>query len=276
MHLGRFLTRLKFALKSRVFATILGPHSRAVIAEANGCLLAVNPCDTVVGTNLRINGSYGKNELARLAPFVTPESAVLVVGGHIGALAIPLARRARKLAVLEPNPDSYKLLTWNILLNECKNVEPYPLAASDRAEEIHFLLSKANTAGSKRVPQTKSWDYYWDRPSAIQVQAVALDDLLEPEFDVVIMDVEGSETRALKGMSRILDRCRCLAVEFLPEHIENVTNASLDDFLEAITPHFRYLTIPSKNLTVPREEFRTVLGEMYTLNEGDEAVIFES
>jgi FkbM family methyltransferase len=180
------------------------------------------------------------------------------------------------VVAIEANPNSYSLLSQNVVLNGATNCRAIHLAASDRAETLRFLLSRANSGGSKRVPKNKEYMYYSDGPEEVSVPAHDLDGFLEDhDFDVVVMDIEGSEYFALKGMQSILSRAKLLVVEFLPHHLRNVSGVTIEQFLSVIAPHFTRLTIGRKNLTVGRDEFQNALTEMYDRDEGDDGIMFE-
>lgn len=218
---------------------------------------------------------YGQAELDRLAPYVGPASRILVVGAHVGTLAIPLSRLCREVVAIEANPHTYELLVINKKLNGVDNCVALHIAASDKEEEIEFLLSRANSGGSKRVPRIRQFLYYSDNPQKITVKAVRLDDYLEQlNFDVVVMDIEGSEYFALGGMQKILSHCKLLVVEYLPHHLKNVSSVTVEQFLSVIRPHFSHLLVPSTGEESTAANFATVLQRMYELNQGDEGILF--
>src|SRR5690606_34424978 len=139
-------------------------------------------------------GSYGEDELARMYSLLIPESRVLVVGAHVGTLAIPLAKRCREVVAIEANPSTFEFLKMNLYLNGVNNCRAIHAAVSDRKETISFQLARNNTGNSKRLPKTKNFTDRYDRPSVVRVPAVRLDDALPGEvFDVIVMDIEGSE-----------------------------------------------------------------------------------
>ena len=117
--------------------------------------------------------------------------------------------------------------------------------------------------------------YYTDRPAEIVVPAERLDELLGGStFDLIVMDIEGSEYFALKGMPQILSRSGALMIEFIPHHLRNVGAVSVEEFVSTIAERFDTLTIPSKNLVVGRQDFVATLQAMYSASEVDD-VIFE-
>lgn len=255
---------------------INGPHVCALITKTDTGLFAVDPEDFAVGRQLRMNGRYGVEEIERLKPFLNPNSRALIVGAHIGTLAIPISRLCKEVIAIEANPITYELLLKNIALNTASNCHAINIAAGDKEETLQFLLSRANSGGSKRVPKNKEYMYYYDKPKEISINAVSLDQYLDnTEFDVVVMDIEGSEYFALQGMQEILSKSKLLAIEFLPHHLKNVSGVTVTQFVSVIEPHFSKLTIPTKNITVETQSFIPVLSEMYNCEHGDEGILFQ-
>jgi FkbM family methyltransferase len=255
---------------------ILGPYVHALVVKTESGLFAIDPEDRRVGKELRMNGKYGLDEVARLQPYLNLDSRVLVVGAHIGTLAIPIAKLCKEVIAIEANPRTFEFLEMNIAMNKADNCRAVNIAVSDRDETIDFLLSRANSGGSKRVPKIKRFMYYYDHPEKISIRAVSLDRYLERKgFDLIVMDIEGSEYFALKGMQDILSKSKVLAVEFLPHHLKNVSGVSVEEFLSVITPHFSRVIIPSKKLTLNNvSEFAGTLSEMYALEQGEEGLVF--
>lgn len=264
-------------LKATFIRKILGPHVHAFVIKSESGLFAVDPEDEYgVGRKMRKTGNYGLGEIERLKRHIALNSKVLIVGAHVGTLAIPISKLCEEVVAIEANPASYDLLTANIALNSAVNCRAVNIAASDKDESIEFLLSRVNSGGSKRVPRVKKYMYYYDKPEVISVKAVCLDKYLEGEsFDIIVMDIEGSEYFALQGMQEILSKCKILAIEFVPHHLKYVSGITVEQFLSAIGPHFSKLTIPSKQLVLGASEFAKYLTEMYNLEQEDGDMIFE-
>lgn len=255
---------------------LFGPSVRALIVQSEIGLFAVDPEDFGVGRHLRKNGRYGTAEVELLAPYITSDSRVLVVGAHIGTMAIPIARMCREVVAIEANPATYDLLAMSIALNGVSNCQAILLAASDKEEELSFVLNRVNSGGSKRLPKIDQFIYNYDHPVTIPVKAASLDRYLpDHSFRVVVMDIEGSEYFALLGMQDILARCQVLMVEFLPHHLRNVSGVTVGQFLSVIEPHFSRMTIPSQRVVATARGFEEPLTRMYQQDEGDSGLIFE-
>ena len=260
----------------KITRKLLGAHVSALLVSTKNGLFAVDPEDIAIGGELRRQGSYGLDEIETLKKHLTSNSRVLIVGAHIGTLAIPIAKICREVVAVEANPHTYDLLVKNVALNSVANCRTSNIAAGDKDEEIEFLLNRVNSGGSKRVPKIKEFKYYYDDPEKIMVKAVSLDRFLkETAFDLIVMDIEGSEYFALKGMQKILSDSRVLAVEFLPHHLKNVGGVTVEQFVSVIAPHFFRLTVPSKGHAVAKNEFVQFLRMMYDRDEGEESIIFE-
>jgi FkbM family methyltransferase len=276
MRLYLLVRHVLLAAWQRVVRYVIGAHAIAIVADSENGILAVDPADSVVGRTIRRKGTYGIDELSRLSPHLDADCRVLVVGAHVGALVVPLAARCKEIVAIEANPRTHALLRMNIALNHLSNVRVFNVAASSKKEKVRFLMSTVNSGGSKRVPKERSFLYYYDSPREVEVNAEALDALLVgEEFQVIIMDVEGSEYFALQGMQRILSSARVLAVEFLPHHLRGVAGVSVTQFLELIEPHFRKLDLPSSGVVIEREGFFRALSDLYERDRGEDAMVFQ-
>jgi FkbM family methyltransferase len=261
-----------------LISRIVGPHTQAVLTQSvDGLRLLVDPQDQGVGRQLRQHGQFQPQELARLKGLVGASDRVLVVGAHVGAMALPLARHCATVVAVEANPHTFALLQLNITLNAVANCQALSLAANDESGTIKFLQSRTNSGGSKRAPLFRDTRYVHDGPDEITVRAERLDDaLVGQQFDVILMDIEGSEVFALRGMPRLLQNCRCLVVEFLPHHLQRVAGLTVDDFLQAIPPHLKWLLVPSTGVCVARAQAAASLQAMVKAGHGDDGLIFST
>lgn len=258
-----------------LLAKMLGPHVTAVVVKTENGQFAIDPEDYEIGHALRKNGAYGQTDIQTLTPYLTPQARVLIVGAHIGTLAIPIAKKVAQVVAIEANPITYGLLQMNLALNSITNCQAINIAASHQTETLEFLISRANSGGTKRVPKLKKFMYYYDQPQTQQIQAVSLDEYLADQvFDVILMDIEGSEYFALLGMQRLLSDTQALMVEFLPYHLNDVSGVTVAEFVGAIAPHFSRLTIASQGVVLKTPEFIPHLTAMMAAQQGDDGILF--
>lgn len=267
--------RARMAEVRREKLVSFGEKAIGVLVDTDYGLFVVDPEDDFVGRKLLQFGKYSDKELHQCIALASPDASVLMVGAHIGAIAVPLSRHCKKMVAIEANPSTFRFLHANLLLNGCGNVEAFNYAANDSPGKIEFLLSRDNSGGSKRKPCLDDISYSYDKPEVVFVDAYALDEKLgTSEFNMVFMDIEGSEFFALKGMRRILATASTLIVEFIPHHLEKVAGVSVGDFVNLIKPHFRTLFIPSLRQYVSQGEFMEVLQEMYSKGKSDGGLVF--
>jgi FkbM family methyltransferase len=248
---------------------------RGVITSGSQGLYAVSAEDEFIGKALREEGEFDAAGVASAARFVAKTDKVLVVGSHIGTIAIPLARHCRHVTAIEANPWTFKLLQCNIILNNAENIDAIQLAASDRKETLKFVMNTHNSGGSKRLPIVQHDAYFYDHPAIVDVEADSLDVRLRNEqYALVLMDIEGSEYFALMGMQNILRSVQTLIVEFLPHHLSNVARVTPEQFVEPILPHFNKLFVPSIDRYFEKHAFARALRAMFDAGRGDLGLVF--
>lgn len=113
-----FATQYLLGLLSR---KINGSNVVALVVKTDNGIFAVDPEDRFLGRELRIKGSYGIDEIENLKPFIAHDARVLVVGAHIGTLAIPISSLCKEVVAIEANPNTFRLLSYNIALNAAMN-----------------------------------------------------------------------------------------------------------------------------------------------------------
>ena len=176
---------------------------------------------TVVHLSDGVSGhEFGTVEVMRR--IVRPGDTVIDLGAHIGLHAIPLCRavgtEGRVIAV-EPLPRSAECLrrslVCNGLLDRCDLVIG---AAGDTNTTSSFYLGDNSMLGSL-YPVA-------DDQRLVEVREMRLDDYVgnEARIDLVKMDVEGAELRALGGMPGIIARNPGIALiaEYGASHLERV------------------------------------------------------
>lgn len=254
-----------------------GSRSRllgSVYETAQG-LFCLDPRDAFVAQPLIETGESGLGEVELLSVFLNSNSRVLMLGGHIGTLVVPLSRRVSSITVLEANPSTYELLAVNLAMNHCGNVRHYNLAANHESGPLKFVMNTVNSGGSKRYPQDPHPEYFYDQPEVRVVTAVRLDELLGSEtFDMIFMDIEGSEYFAMLGMPGLLSRAQMLVSEFIPHHLSRVAGIGVGEFLAPLRD-FGAMVVPSQRRTVyGHAAMAEVLQHMCDVGDGDAGLIF--
>jgi len=230
--------------------------------------------DQFVAKSLTSTGEYSPGERALYSKFVTQNSNVLWLGAHIGALVIPFSKYVQRVDTFEANPETFKLLKKNLKSNDCRNVTAFNIAANNVNGELNFICNTVNSGGSKRAPHTMNKAYIDAETIFTTVRCADLDSFLSNhDYDLVFMDIEGSETQAMQGMTSILKNAKTVVAEFIPHHLTNVANVTVGQFLRPIKD-FRTMVVPSLRRCFYDNEIEPVLNVMFNKNACDAGLIF--
>jgi FkbM family methyltransferase len=174
--------------------------------------------------------------LVELLARATPAGGAAVdAGAHIGYLTVHLARAVGgegRVFAFEPEAGARSALVRNVARNGVADqveVLPYALGAAPGRAVLHVA---GGGEASSLAPVS-------GERATSGVEIVALDDFL-PEgqrVDVVKLDVEGGETAALRGMTRVLERSGgsvVLVVECNPGRLEAM-GSSREELLACLT-----------------------------------------
>ncbi len=158
---------------------------------------------------------------------IRPGDTVCDCGANIGVYAILAARRVGptgRVLCFEPETSNANLLERNIAANAVTNIDLIRFGLSDAAGEARLHLSE--NAGQHSLV---------DSGGATQVITLrTLDDAVgeATTVDVIKLDVEGADVRALRGMQATI--ARCPQIRLYVEYSPNAIAAMGDDPAEMI------------------------------------------
>ena len=160
-------------------------------------------------------------------------AVVLDVGANVGFHTLKMASlvgpQGRVYAV-EPNSENCRLILLGAEQNGFTNIELLPIALSDRRGWVYFSTHIGSNGGIAHRAGG-AWE-----SSGTVVPTFALDELRIPRVDVIKIDVEGAEYRALKGGEETLRRDRPVIIcEFSMEMTARVSGISGVEFLRWIS-----------------------------------------
>lgn len=155
-----------------------------------------------------------------LEELLRPDAVFVDVGANSGVLGCYVAKHlieTGETIFVEPFADNCKLILANQALNGLRNCALLPFAVGSK---VGTLFAAVEESSNKHVvaddsAKLKALD------TVVVFPTVTLDLLLEDRerVDLIRMDVEGSEARALLGCKRVIARHRpLLLLEFCPEY----------------------------------------------------------
>ena len=236
----------------RHYRTIVGDDaaSRSVRVDLGTHVIPVHENDPTSGGTLRQTGGYEPHLAARLSRALTPGATFVDVGASVGfftLLAARLVGPTGRVFAVEPSPRNCKLLSLSLLENGMTNVVTFPTAASDVEELLLY-----DAVGSNGFVSPMPTDLEGARAMGLRtiVRSIVLDRALGdlPRLDVLKIDVEGAEHRALSGARGLLETHRPLVFsEFGPKGLRDVSGVEPEDYL-------RFLVGMGYELAVLRED----------------------
>jgi FkbM family methyltransferase len=229
-------------LKSKKRKKIFGPNAKGIIYDSKNGYMALPISDITIGKNLGFKGHWNFSDIQKLLQQTTQDDVIYFIGTHVGTLLVPIAKKVKTVVGFEANEDTFWFIKANLYLNKISNATIFNKAVGDGAKKVTFYKNTVNTGGSKIKPIKDSILYNYDNPKQVEIDMVALDPFIAEQSltppSGIIMDIEGAEYFALKGMQATLAKVRFLYVEFVPHHLQNVSNTSVEKFIKTITPHF--------------------------------------
>lgn len=199
--LGSGLGRYQFiaSMYEKIARYVLPDNKRSVMV--NGYKLNVHHKHDGISMQLLLTGEYEPYETEIFKSYVKKGQCVIDIGANIGyytLLAASLVGDKGKVYAFEPHPQNHNLLVNNVTENHYNNVIIYQNAVTN--ENKHIQLNIGIDQGTHSIENTRG-----TTGQSISIDGCTLDDLFQGKVkpDVIKMDIEGAETKALIGMRKM-------------------------------------------------------------------------
>ena len=164
-----------------------------------------------------------------LADSLFPDGGVFLdAGAHMGLWSVRLAARASRVYAVEPNPATAAALRENIALNGLSAVVTVlEVAAWDEDADLVLVHPPGHE-------DPRSGWVYATRWTGGAIRGCRLDGVLGDlgRLDLVKIDTEGADIRALTGMAGLIRRCRPVLI--IESHHDLPYGYPLGDLLAAV------------------------------------------
>lgn len=162
--------------------------------------LAFPDADRFMVHELKFDGTYQIENLQAGLSYVTNHDCAIDGGAHIGTWSRVMSGVFDRVIAVEPSPDTFECLGWNLAQAGCANVELRNIALGNEPGFVEMHLTpdqaeKANTGARFVKPG-----------GTIPVETIDSWDL--PSLGFLKLDVEGSEPMALAGAKDTIRRCK--------------------------------------------------------------------
>lgn len=193
--------RLAMMLRRLALQTMKG---KPVDLETFGVRMRLYPYNNICEKRILFTPQYfDPEELKLLEQRISDNFTFVDIGANVGWYSLFVAARAgpsSRILALEPQPEIFDRLTYNIRQNPHGIVKAIACAVADKTGELTLFLDPRNRGESsvKIVGSSQS--------DAVRVPAVTLLDLLRSEnftrVDAIKLDVEGAEDLILEPFFR--------------------------------------------------------------------------
>lgn len=225
-----FLSSEEF--KARGLSRPLLPAEPELIRMKGGFDLFIYTNDDVIGGYIRQEKEFEPHVTRGIKSKLFKGASFVDIGANVGYFTVLGAKAVGAegtVAAFEPFPPNVTLLYMNVKANHLSNVRIYPFAAAE-TRTAFVAYSVDGNAGLREFSGKLE-----DMPSRDIVLSATLDETLSwlDRVDVIKIDVEGSEFRALTGAREIIRRHRPIIFsEFLPNALRVASNVSGEEYLE--------------------------------------------
>ena len=223
-------------IRDRGFSTITVPTP---VRWLNDLKIFLEPSDELSRV-LMITGLYEPQTMIALQELLSKGGTFVDVGAHCGCYTLFAASCVGPAGVIvsfEPSSREFSRLTANVALNGLTQVDTRENAITDAPGPIELLIAEALYAGHNTTGARFAHDgVRTDRIA--QVAGTTLDLALADlaRCDVIKLDIEGGELRALQGASNTIERFRpALVIEIFGAALAGFKSSPADimDWLHA-------------------------------------------
>lgn len=211
----------------------------------------VSQSDLAVGQEIARTRTYEPHVTAEFRRLIQPGMTVIDVGANIGyfsLLAASLVGPSGRCIAVEPNTRNVKLLAASVAANRFRHVTICQAAATDVPE---LLFLNTNHSNGVVTPADENLGYALSRET---VQGLRLDDVFASvgRVDLIKLDIEGAEYRAVRGLERTIDASRpAVLTEFAPPSIQAISGADAADYLRFFVDRGYEITALERERRIP-------------------------
>jgi FkbM family methyltransferase len=226
----------KIDVRRGLFRLTRGNLSKPCLVQLPEFKIYVRP-DDFIGSWIAIAKSYEPHVTQGLRRYLKPGVCFLDIGANIGyftLLAAALVGKRGRVLAFEPRPDNCALLRKSLDKNRFRNVRLYPHAAAEKEQTFELYPDGTNSTG---VLVDEQWRQPVPPGQPYVVRAVVLDDCLAglDKLDVVKIDIDGAEVRAVQGMEGLIQRHRpVIFTELCPVLLRDVSHSTPEAYLEQL------------------------------------------
>jgi FkbM family methyltransferase len=149
-----------------------------------------------ISKEISFDGIYEKDEILIISKLIKKNANIIDIGANIGNHSNAFSKFANTVYSFEAHPKTFEILRFNC--SENKKIKVFNIGISDKRGVLFFKKMKSFNVGGNKLNHIGS----------IRSQVNKLDNLInfKKKIDLIKIDIEGHEHKALLGMSKILKK----------------------------------------------------------------------
>ena len=215
------------------------------LTKVNGFKMYVVCRDWAVAPTMLFNHVWEPVETKICKQHIKEGMTVVDAGAYIGyysILASKLVGSRGKVYAFEPSPECLELLYKNIEINNCKNIQVFTKAVTDKVGYTMFYVNPQNLSGSSTARSFQG--------PQIEVPTTTLDEAIgNQRVDFIKMDIEGTEPKAIRGMNKVIRNNSQLKMIIEASTLGLAdTSSSFEGYIKFLQSHFKLYIIGNSKL----------------------------
>jgi FkbM family methyltransferase len=157
---------------------------------------------------------YDEPIVAMFEEYVSPNSDAIDLGANVGQMSVALSRLCKTVYSVEADPYLTGILHKNVAINSAWNCQVLSVAAWNKTGEL-LPYPEPNL---NRFESLGSFGIVPNSDSKRVIHSLALDDLNLKNVSFIKIDVQGSDLKAMQGLTKTIEKCKPV-IFFEYEHI---------------------------------------------------------
>jgi FkbM family methyltransferase len=211
------------------------PHESKLVIDKGAGILAFPKYDTVMSDYITRHGVWEPSEQMWIRKNASPGFTVLNVGANIGVHSLVASKcvgEDGRVVAFECHPEIFLLLSLNLVANRASNTKAINIAIDEFEGSGRLYCSDSNSGDNRLVNSSELGATFFDI-TKIRLETYCEAENLSPE--IVVMDIQGSELSAIRGLGDKLCAGGKILFEFTPSWEDpntDVAKQQLQDILQ--------------------------------------------
>ena len=183
--------------------------SEEKIIKVNNYKMKTISHDTGISSELLIYGNHEPLTTEIILDELSEGMICIDIGSNIGYYALLESKKIGKngnVLAIEPSPENFSTLVYNIKLQNDQNINAFNFAIGDKNDEIEFLIGKKSNWSKVKDEN----DIIESEDKIIKIPLKTLNSFVKDnqleKIDLLRMDVEGYENNIIDGAIEVLTK----------------------------------------------------------------------